>query len=177
MSQNDRSSPWIEPRGVGAKFLRPGQRHTCKCLVDLIGVDVVEGQAPAVQRRLRRWNGRGQHVERIIPGDGERVEPGAGPQAARERHLLAHDQRRRRPVGQRRRVSGRDPPVQGGEARGRFDRGERRLEPAQRFGGGARPNGLIDGVRTGAPVRVDHRHRDDLIREASVGDRGSGPLV
>ena len=61
-------------------------------LVELVVVDLVDRQASALQDLLGRGDRAGQHRDRVVAGEPERVEPCTRRQAELLRPLLTHDQ-------------------------------------------------------------------------------------
>src|SRR5690606_15722698 len=174
VTERDRAAPRVELGRVGTEFVGPGERHGRERLVDLVGVDVVDAQTGAGEDLLRGRDRGGEHEDRVVAGDGERVEAGARGQAQLVRHLLAHDERGRRTVGERRGVAGGDDPLRLGEP-GRVLLGvEGRLQTGEALGGGGGTQRLVDGVLYLLARGILDGDRDDLLVEVSglVG-RGS----
>src|SRR5918994_3779363 len=108
MPERDRAAVDVGPGEVGAVLLLPRQHHRGERLVDLEQIDLVERQSRPLHDLRRRRDRPLQHRHRIGPDHRETVEAGAWPQAERLRLLGAHDQYRRRAIGDLRRIAGGD---------------------------------------------------------------------
>ncbi len=150
-----------------AEFLREHQRYPGERLVDLEPVDVVDGQAGALQCLAGRVEHRGELDDRVSRRDRQRPEPGPRDQAVLLGEVAAGDQQRRRAVAELRRVRGSGAAVVG----------EHRLEGRDFRGVEAGPDALVgvDG-HAGRVVRVGG-DRDELVAEPAVLRGGEGTFV
>src|SRR3546814_16478412 len=65
----DRAAVDVELGRVGAHLAQPGERDRCEGLVDLVEIDVVDGEAGAGQRPTRRPDRLLEHDDRIAAGE------------------------------------------------------------------------------------------------------------
>ncbi len=167
MADRDGSAVGVELVVGHAEFLREHQRYPGERLVDLEPVDVVDGQAGALQCLAGRVEHRGELDDRVSRRDRQRPEPGPRDQAVLLGEVAAGDQQRRRAVAELRRVRGSGAAVVG----------EHRLEGRDFRGVEAGPDALVgvDG-HAGRVVRVGG-DRDELVAEPAVLRGGEGTFV
>src|ERR1700729_935549 len=175
MPDGDRAAVHVRLGQIGPSVFGPGQHHRGERLVDLEQVDVGERQARAVRGLFGGRDHAGQHVERIRAHHGGGVNPGQRTQAQLLAGRAAGNQYRGTTVRQRRRVTGRDLPIDLREALSHCGVVKSRLEPGE---------GLDRGTGTDDLVGAQPRDRGQLVVEESFLGRprrflmaGGGELV
>src|SRR5579862_7521932 len=125
MADGDGAAVQVHLRRIDLEVAQAGDRLRGEGLVDLDEVDLVDRYAGALQRLAAGRHRTDPHDLRRAAGDGDRADAGERLQPMLFRERLGADERRRGPIGQRRRGSG-------GDASGLL---EGRLEPGKRFRG------------------------------------------
>ena len=138
------------------KFFLPCQHHRGERFVDLNEVDVVDGEAGALQHFVRCRNRCGEHVARIIASKREVHETSAGGETQLVALFFAHDENGRGTVGDLRGVAWCD-------AAAFFHWAERRLEHSERL-----HRGVTQAFVGGHHVALGIEHRQDLAIEAAL---------
>ncbi|MCO5556213.1 hypothetical protein L7F22_009759 [Adiantum nelumboides] len=161
VAERDRAAVRVEPGGDVAVVVgdvgQPGQRHRGEGLVDLERADLVQRQAGALQRLLRRRDRRGQHDHRVGAGEHRGVHPRDRGQPSSRAFSEALE-----------RAAAADTLV-GGDA---GDRGDLAVEAAVVLRGGSalvRLQGeLVETLSREAPLLGDHLGADALVRRDAV---------
>ena len=171
--EGDGAATRVQLGRVRVELGGPGQRHRGERLVDLVGVEVVDRQARALEDLVSGRDRPRQHDLGVGADDSEAVQPGSRREPELVGLRLAHDQRGRRAIGQRRGVAGRDHPVDLRVVRRELVGPEHRWQCGEPVGGRIRPDGLVHGV----PGAVGQLHRNDLSVEGTRGRRLSRATV
>ena len=161
MPDGDGAAVHVDLAQVGACVGRPAEHHGRERLVHLEQVDVRQLQPRLAKHLLGGRDDAGQHVERIGSDHRGRVDARQRPQPEAVGGLAAGDHHGGAAVGQRRRVAGRDLPVDLGETRRVGLVVERGAQAREGLDGGAGPHDLI-GAQTGQGSQL-------VVEQAGLG--------
>ena len=93
VAEGDGSAVDVDPLGIRAGFVKPGQDDAGESFVHLEQVDVLNGQSGPAKRVRRRGDRPGEHPHRIRRPHRQMMDPGQRRQAVGPHERLRSDQR------------------------------------------------------------------------------------